>query len=526
MIIVAFLLLLLVVLVPLVNHYKDPKGLRRFPTPSFWALTPLWAAYHNWHGRRFLAVDEAHRRRGPVLRLGPEHLSFASPGAYKEIYGHGSAIIKDVFYDNLAGKNPAMANTSSRPLHSERRKAVSAIFAAKHVSSMEPKVQYSVEKLLYAIQAKAEGRMVSTSDEYPANNGVFDLRPWMNMFSFDAFSNMMWSSCYNFLDRGNDSCFAMDHKGAVTTVNAMKTFQSGVHWNTICAQFSPPIYSLGRWLTSSTADKQAADHFAGMARYLTVQRIKMKPEEPDFFTNLPYDEASEKSRTTLNIDQLVAECDTYLNAGNDTTQISLTNTMFELASHPEKQQKLYDILLQGLPESSRPVASYTELCQIPYLRAVLDESFRLLPPVRFGLLRRTTGHGATISGHTIPAGVTVSSSVYTMHRDSNLFHNPSEWIPERWLPDTHHVSDAERQNLKDYVLPFTLGGRACIGRNLAYMELSICVAAMVLSFEWTITPEAKKSFTHYERFNSSPVCLMISAKARCDEKLSSEWNSS
>ncbi len=175
---------------------------------------------------------------------------------------------------------------------------------------------------------------------------------------------------------------------------------------------------------------------------------------------------------------------------------------------------MYESLITGLAEDSRPIASYSELSHIPYLRACIDETFRLLPPVRFGLPRRTIAEGAIISGHFIPAGVTVSSSVYTLHRDESLFHSPLEWKPERWLPDHDGVSEAERQNLKDYVLPFTLGGRACIGRNLAYMELSICLAAMVLSFQWTLNDESQGTFRHFERLNSSPVSLMISAKAR------------
>jgi len=311
--------------------------------------------------------------------------------------------------------------------------------------------------------------------------------------------------------------------GNVTTVNAMDSFQTGVHFNTICAQFPTQIYRLSRWLTQTTFSKQAADQFTGMARYKTVERVKAISDEADFFTHLPY-EPSEKARRIMVLPELVAECTTYLNAGNDTTQISLTNTMFELASHPEKQQRLYEILIASLPEHSRPLASYSELCQIPYLRACIDETLRLLPPVRFGLPRRTIAGGATISGHYIPAGVTVSSSVYTLHRDGSLFDSPLDWKPERWLPDNDEVSTAERQNLKDYVLPFTLGGRACIGRNLAYMELSICLAAMVMTFEWTISPESQRSFGHHERFNSSPVQLIISAKGRSDVLTSSMYS--
>ena len=200
--------------------------------------------------------------------------------------------------------------------------------------------------------------------------------------------------------------------------------------------------------------------------------------------------------------------------GTDTTLISLSNVIFELASHPDHQQKLYDILTKELPEESQPVASYAQLSKIPYLSACIDETFRLLPPVRFGLLRRTVGEGSTISGHHIPGSVTVSASVYPMHRNEALFSEPLEWVPERWMADDSRSSETERKNLREFVLPFTLGGRACIGRNLAHMELSICLAALIMSFEWRISKQAKEGFTHFERVNASPVSLMVRASAR------------
>lgn len=153
--------------------------------------------------------------------------------------------------------------------------------------------------------------------------------------------------------------------------------------------------------------------------------------------------------------------------------------MFELASHPVEQKKLYEELTKSIGNVSTPLRSYSELSQIPYLRACIDETFRILPPVRFGLLRQTVDGGAMIAGHHIPEGVTVSSSVYTLHRYSSLFHSPLEWKPERWLQDSE-VSEAERKNLQNFVLPFTLGGRACIGRNLAYMEVSIPILERLL----------------------------------------------
>lgn len=188
--------------------------------------------------------------------------------------------------------------------------------------------------------------------------------------------------------------------------------------------------------------------------------------------------------------------------------------MFQLACHPAKQEKLHKLLTESLDQKSQPIAAFADLAKIPYLAACLDETLRLMPPVRFGLPRRTVGEGSIIRGHAIPGGVTVSASVQTMHRDEDLFRDASEWIPDRWIPDSDASSKDEMQNLKDFVLPFTLGGRACIGRNLAYMEMLVCIAALVMEFDWKITDKGRRQFTHFERFNSSPLGLMVSAVPR------------
>lgn len=211
--------------------------------------------------------------------------------------------------------------------------------------------------------------------------------------------------------------------------------------------------------------------------------------------------------------EVMAECTTMLDAGNDTTQTSLTNAMYHLALYSRTQRNLREILNKTLPNNSTPVASYQQLQHIPYLRAVLDESFRCRPPVNFGLPRKTV-EPTMIAGHLIPGGVTISSSLSSLHHDGRLFSEPYTFIPERWLTDEATYPE-ERQNLKDYVLPFSLGGRACIGRNLAYMELSIVIATLVLAFEWSLDEEmhgGTKGLEIVERLNSNPKELWLHAR--------------
>jgi cytochrome P450 len=219
----------------------------------------------------------------------------------------------------------------------------------------------------------------------------------------------------------------------------------------------------------------------------------------------------------MGLNELIAESSVMLNAGNDTTQTSLTNTMYFLASHPHIQEKLRRALHEALPASQIPLASYEHLRHVSYLQAVIDESFRLQPPLGTGLPRITTRE-TVIDGEVIQPGVTVSAQIWSLHRMEALFRHADQYVPERWLAHEYDddnenstTSPEERRNLKDYVLPFSQGPRACIGRNLAYMELSICITALVLAFEWSL-PASGFVLRHHERFNCNPIELLVTAK--------------
>ncbi|UKZ55804.1 hypothetical protein TrVGV298_009628 [Trichoderma virens] len=222
----AFIVLPVATLLYSVLHYFiDTHHLRRFPSPSLAAaFSPLWMIWHNAYGKKYLAPDMAHQKLGPVLRVGPKTLSFSGPEAYKDIYGHGSSILKDIFYDNLANGNPPMGDATNRQLHSIKRKNLSSIFSAKNILSMEPQVTSSVEELLAAIRIKLNGGALSNKDNHVVLEGVFDIQPWLNMFSYDVISKLLWSSSYGFLKCGSDECKSMAGDGRILIVPAIRCF--------------------------------------------------------------------------------------------------------------------------------------------------------------------------------------------------------------------------------------------------------------------------------------------------------------
>ena len=70
------------------------RSLWNIPAPFPAALSNLWLMYQCRRGRRYKAVDEAHKRLGLLVRIQPNHVSIADPEAIHLVYGHGNGFTK------------------------------------------------------------------------------------------------------------------------------------------------------------------------------------------------------------------------------------------------------------------------------------------------------------------------------------------------------------------------------------------------------------------------------------------------
>lgn len=471
--------------------------------------------WHQWKGDQFQAVYKAHVKLGPVVRIGPNHLSFAELDAFKKIYGHSVPTVKDEFYANFAAGNPSMFLSTDKSIHSAKRRNLAHVFSAKEITNMEPRVMKVAENLCSALKVKATSGVLGDGDEYKVVNGAINIVPWLNMFTWDAIASMMFSYDYGFLVKGNDICPALDADGATEYVHAMESFHSGSRFSTTLAHLPMDLYKLSRKALFFTHGFKSGLKFFGMAKALIKYRMENEPAVPDLFSRLPV-APTEKRPNPISMQEIVAECAGILDAGSDTTQTTLGNCIYHLATNPDKQQKLYDALVAGVPQEYRGsnVVPSEILKTIPYLRAVLEENWRRRPPITRGLPRVTKRDGMIIAGHAVAEGVTVSGATYALHQDETLFPEAEKFIPERWIPEDEFVQSApDMKDPRDCSLPFSVGPRACIGRNLAYMEVSITVAALALNFEWTLAKEYE-DMPAMERFNCNPKELFVYARVR------------
>jgi cytochrome P450 len=170
-----------------------------------------------------------------------------------------------------------------------------------------------------------------------------------------------------------------------------------------------------------------------------------------------------------------------VNAGSDTTAIAMNNALYQLIRNPSCLAKLraeVDTVLSP----NEIVALYDKVRHLPYLRACLDESLRIVPPTTFGLPRRTPASGAPIMGEFIPGDTSVSMSAYIAHRDERAFPDAESYIPERWLGD-------KGKDLQSAFIAFSTGARGCIGRNISYLEQTVLLASVVHRYGFELPHE-------------------------------------
>ncbi|CAE6358152.1 unnamed protein product [Rhizoctonia solani] len=194
-------------------------------------------------------------------------------------------------------------------------------------------------------------------------------------------------------------------------------------------------------------------------------------------------EARDEQGNPLPKEVLVVETFGLLFAGSDTTSNSLSAMCFYLAKSLESQRKLQAELDEHvslnyphqdgeLNLTPNPVVTYEIIKDLPYLNACLKETMRLHSTVGVGLPRVVpAGKTFTVAGQTFKAGSIISVPTFVTNRASIWGQDANEFRPERWLEDT-------KGTFGKYYSPFSFGARACIGRNLAVMDMLLIAATI------------------------------------------------
>ncbi|KAL4963647.1 cytochrome P450 [Aspergillus stella-maris] len=482
---------------PVFNYFRDRKGLRKYPGFSPWSgFTDMRHIWLTSGGYRSRDLYEAHKK-SPILRTGPNALSFGDIRAVKDIYGHGTKVIKDLSYVLVSGSHRQLFDVVDKGDHSRKRKALSAAFAIKHLERWEHKVVTSTQRLLNAMDAHCTEPMKPDHTIPDPMDVTMDWGWWVNLFTIEAINNIALSSRMDLLDTGTDNVTAQKMDGTNYSARYRhsrdQTVRAQCVWVWDYAHY-PWLVKLAKLHPKYRKAFKDGEPWGDIVWHQAKTRLNRSlagEQLDDFFSSLWTDKQGHPNN--LEWGEIIAEVGAIINAGSDTTAIALTQVLEFLLVNPPCLVKLREELDPVLDEEDI-VAPYDKVKDLPYLRACIDESLRIQPPTSAGLPRRTPPEGAQIMGEWIPGDTSISMTIYATHRDPHIFPDPESFKPERWLDEEY------RKRMEPYFIPFSAGARGCLGRNISYLEQVVVLASIVHRYDFVL-PYKEWKLERFEAFN-------------------------
>ncbi|CAE6490732.1 unnamed protein product [Rhizoctonia solani] len=487
----------------LIPYLRDPYEYRyRFSGPWLAGFTGWWFSYAALAGDHSEDIRELHEKYGTFVRLGPNHISISDPNALETVYAHGSGVLKSDFYGGVGAGTPNVFIEVNKAEHQKRRKRIANIFNQQNILSFEPRVREHIIQLCaqWDLRCRAAAQGVSgvnwaDQDGY----AVMNCCPQFSYLAFDIIGDLALGAPFGLIQAQKDSSPIIEsvdklgnpEKGAiqVSVVAAIASFNRTLVSVGPFPLWTRNIMKLLPWNIPGLRDEI---RFFSLAAAAVDARLKRGPrvtpdgkESADFIEKLL--QVRNEDGSSMSLDELYSETFVFLVAGSDTSSNTLSSLCYHLAIHPEMQRKLQSELDRHVPlrlpndnneqtglvvPPNDVVPEYEQLKNLPYLNACVKEALRIHSTIGTGLPRVIPpGKTLTVAGQTFKAGSVISVPSYTTNRSSVWGSDASEFRPERWL-------DENARSLNKYFVPFSLGPRSCIGRNLAYMDLLLISATI------------------------------------------------
>ncbi|CAJ2502539.1 Uu.00g099330.m01.CDS01 [Anthostomella pinea] len=480
--------------------------LSRYPGPLLAKLSNAYNGFYAHQKCLHLVTRQNQLKYGPVVRQGPNKLVFNSISALQDIYKN-DRITKPRSYQAVGpGRRvPNMFATRDKKLHRARRQVVGQILTDRSLQAFEPTMIEQVDIFISQLLASAQ----STE---PVNMSIRTRQLGMDIAGLLSFG-------YEFNLQTTD-----EHRFMFTTLDGQVP-SSNVYFN---------FYSLRpwvRWITMLLVGKTRERTTRLMEKIVTTRMALEKDARHDLYSFVAH--ALDAKSGGLRQSELWAEAQFFLTAAGETTKTTISAAVFYLSRNPEVYEKLAHEIRSAFTNGGEINGAALTSCR--YLRACIDESLRMSPPVS-GILWRerapdeNDSQPLVVDGHVIPPGTVVGVNTYSLHHNEEYFPDPFAFNPERWLDSS---TPEAAKLVRNAFIPFSVGSRACAGKSMAYKEISLVLAKTLLYFDFNAAPgklgdvgagnpdlgpgrERPGEFQLYDNFSSSHDGPYLTFRSRGD----------
>ncbi|CAG2105687.1 unnamed protein product [Medioppia subpectinata] len=460
--------------------YWDTQGVKTVYVGLFTRVTKQW---HEWQ-------HELYKRNGKIFGI----YEIAKPVLYlSDLELIRDVLVKDFHIFN----NRRDFSTGAEPLLDNMVSVVRDEQWKKIRSIMSPTFSTGKLKKMMPLIVECRNSLIDNLDKIAKTDGQTDMKRLLGAYAMEVVIQVAFGTKVD----------AMFDENNPIIENARKIFGKNFNPQLILVLFAP---KLAKILKITPFDSKVMHFFKDLTLNIIEERKKNKDsvKRVDFLQLMldsmenkitlesednkdndheKYKEiqATDDIDKTLTHDELVAQCVLFFLAGYETSATTMALCLYQIARHPEVQQKLYLESRKYFDEYKG--VDYEELNSLKYLNAVIMETQRLLPAAVF--LERVPNQDYELrgTGITIKKDHIVHIPLYSIQRDPEYFADPEEFKPERFLAEniSHHPYA---------YLPFGAGPRNCIGMRLAQMEIRLGLISLVNRYRFYPTPKRLEFF--------------------------------
>jgi len=321
-----------------------------------------------------------------------------------------------------------------------------------------------------------------------------DLHEWLHYAAFDMFCTVMFGQI---TDCSNPKTFTqVEHTEFASSAteflqlnnymnaNAMEILlgRSGLYETEKHKRLKSlldDIFARGRRFVNDFMDKEEAELTEFEKKSWLYHAMKRQAEEQ-----------------TVSKEEMIELAIVGLSAAVDTTSSLIAWNILHMATNQEIQDKVYQELTTAIEESGADglTAEILSKDKTPFFFACVREAHRVSPAAGLAMFK-TCAEEIEVHGQTFDKGTMFVFEGMTTVRDKELVDKPTEFIPERWLPEAVEARKGTPKEVIDHAFfkePFSQGARKCPGSRVAMNENLALVAQLVL--DWKITAPGLNSY--------------------------------
>ncbi|KAF3343083.1 Protein BOI2 [Verticillium dahliae VDG2] len=455
----------------LARAYHGWRRLSHIPGPFLWSLSPFPLLRANLIGQSHQILSDLTTEYGPLVRIGPNVVLTTDYRHCQKMEAHKSPYRKGPWYGTFRFQKGV--DHSFAMLDEARHTALRTKVGPGYSGTIL--VEQAIDRQLERFFRIIDEQYITT----PCDHKPLDLSVITQFLALDIVGDMTFGKPFGFLDKGED-------------------IYDWIKWNegffpiASTAATLPFLASLvQKWPFSEAlpkpTDKEGLGCFIKAAQDTLDERFEpgAQPRHDMIAQFLKHGATKAEATSEALVQVLTGRANLDSVAGTDSVAVALRMAVLYVLSTPRVYHRLLSEIegAAAKGEVSLPIRD-AEAKKLPYLQAVIREGMRIFA-LQTPLLNKTVPPGGdVVAGFALPAGTQVGMDGWGILRSKEHW-GPDAGIfrPERWL----EVGDARKAEMAATLEAlFGYGRYKCLGRNVAFMQMSKALPELLRRYDFTI----------------------------------------